>query len=210
MDRDQCQDAEGYVFEERSCGRRRYVDSIKLRNLRRARADAQKEVERLAAILDGWDANANEYLPYDRHAYHRSYMDARIRLNSIEASITREQWHLMQKSSDYGYIDAHGDRVPFDGDMVTPDEEPGDDARTEAPASDTADETDVDDQCASCECGACHTDCGVLIPAVQVAEMIVSAVTEARRHTLRQIGDYIDAQLEGPDDEACTEEEEED
>ncbi|RSX46091.1 hypothetical protein [Bifidobacterium castoris] len=198
-------DSEGYVYEERPCGRREYVESPLLRDLRADREAAQQEVDRLYDMLDAYDAKHTEYEPYERHGIHNAYIEARIRLTGIDSRITREQWRLMRKSSEYGYIDANGERVPYDAAPVAPELDPDD-------ITEPADETDEPDggetRCFEARFGAVRDGHGaVFVRIASMAELLADAVAAARRSTLQEISEHIDALIAEIDgDEACTDE----
>lgn len=112
-------DEDGYTYEERPHGRREYVDSPKLANLRRALKDAQHRADNLWDEFESFDYFDSVDQPEERHSIHQQYLDACITCTGIDAAITRERFRLMQRGSDYGFINADGERVPYDDDMPT-------------------------------------------------------------------------------------------
>lgn len=124
MKKDEYRDADGDIFEERPCGRREYVGSQKLTRLKHERDVALEQADGFYDELVSFDDFDAVDQPYERHSVHEAYIDARIRLDGIDAAITRERWRLMRKGSEYGYVDIRGDRFPYDDEPVAPDMDP--------------------------------------------------------------------------------------
>lgn len=216
----QYQDEDGYTYERRPRGRRVYVDSPKLTKLRALRDELSAEVDGFYDEIMSYDELDAADCPDDLHSSHIAYMDTRSKLTGVEAAIVREQWYLMAKGSEYGYLNDDGERVRYDMYPVPPYEDPKDVVDYVEDLGDRA-EVEADDEAATVEdtplpetavltCDSKHGRHIRFGGLIDAAASCATAYRDGYVDGLADVSDLIDGMIEdtADDDEACTDEEE--
>lgn len=100
-------DKQGWEYEDRPDGRRHYINSPALQEARE-RARAAEKLDK--KIRDAYSA-ATEPALLDQ--LKELSINASLMLDGAKAAVSREKFRLMQRESEYGYLDENGTRRPY-------------------------------------------------------------------------------------------------
>lgn len=100
-------DEQGWEYEDRPNGRRHYVNSPALQEAREKAREAEKIDKNLR------DAYAAATEPALTAQLKELSINASLALDGAKAAVNREKFRLMQRESEYGYLDENGDRRPY-------------------------------------------------------------------------------------------------
>ena len=100
-------DEDGYTYETRPYGARRYVDSPELEDARNDLKAARTRHDQLGAAYD------EERNPVVRDQLRMDYLLACTDVTRSEIAVEIAERHLREREDDYGYIAADGTRVPY-------------------------------------------------------------------------------------------------
>lgn len=115
-------DEQGWEYEDRPNGRRHYVNSPALQEAREKAREAEKIDKNLR------DAYAAATEPALLVQLKELSINASLALDGAKAAVNREKFRLMQRESEYGYLDDNGNRRPYgDTRRATTSDDGGDD-----------------------------------------------------------------------------------
>ncbi|RYN12651.1 hypothetical protein PG2006B_1117 [Bifidobacterium animalis subsp. animalis] len=100
-------DEDGYTYETRPYGARRYVDSPELEDARNDLKAARTRHDQLGAAYD------EERNPVLRDQLRMDYLLACTDVTRAEIAVEIAERHLREREDDYGYIAVDGTRVPY-------------------------------------------------------------------------------------------------
>ncbi len=100
-------DEDGYTYETRPYGARRYVDSPELEDARNDLKAARTRHDQLGVAYD------EERNPVVRDQLRMDYLLACTDVTRAEIAVEIAERHLREREDDYGYIAVDGTRVPY-------------------------------------------------------------------------------------------------